>query len=369
MPKKKAVKSDVAEPRSTGGRVSQSEFPALNFDSAARVASALHENFGGRSGVPHDVALALDLSPTSSGWRVLCGASIAYGLTEGGYNADSIRLTALGRKLVAPEFDGESEAARVEAVLRPKIVRLFFEKYDRAKFPQDVIAQNVLVSLGLPRARAPEALDILKEVGRGAGIIRETKTGPFVAIATNSGARVERADYSVENNGGYSRGDSEGTKETSDNGMVSITASNSKQFQRVFVSHGKTRFVVAQIRELLTFGGFDPVISVDQERTAIPVPDKVFEDMRSCDAGVIHVGSEGTLLDKNGQEHLFVNQNVLIEVGAALALYGKRVILLVERGLSLPSNLQGLYRCEYEGDKLDYEATMKLLKTFNQFRE
>ena len=37
-------------------------------------------------------------------------------------------------------------------------------------------------------------------------------------------------------------------------------------------------------------------------------------------------------------------------------------------GVALPSNLQGLYRCDFDGDKLDYEATLKLLKTFSQFR-
>jgi predicted nucleotide-binding protein len=58
----------------------------------------------------------------------------------------------------------------------------------------------------------------------------------------------------------------------------------------------------------------------------------------------------------------------LIEIGAALALYKRNVVLLVQQGLHLPSNLQGLYRCEYTGNKLDYEATMKLLKTFSQFK-
>ena len=51
-----------------------------------------------------------------------------------------------------------------------------------------------------------------------------------------------------------------------------------------------------------------------------------------------------------------------------MALYGKKVILLVEKGVQLPSNLQGLYRCDFAGDQLDYDSTMKLLKTFNQFR-
>ena len=124
-----------------------------------------------------------------------------------------------------------------------------------------------------------------------------------------------------------------------------------------------------QIKELLAFGNFDPIVSVERESTAIPVPEKVFEDMRSCGAGVIHVGAEkGKYLDRERNEHTKINDNVLIEIGAAMALYGKKVILLVEKGVQLPSNLQGLYRCDFEGDRLDYDATMKMLKTFSQFR-
>ena len=66
--------------------------------------------------------------------------------------------------------------------------------------------------------------------------------------------------------------------------------------------------------------------------------------------------------------HHVAGRAQFIEVGAAMALYGRKVILLVEKGVTLPSNLQGLYRCHYEGDRLDYDSTMKLLKTFSQFR-
>jgi len=90
--------------------------------------------------------------------------------------------------------------------------------------------------------------------------------------------------------------------------------------------------------------------------------------MRSCGAGVIHVGAEGEYSDRDGKKQTKINDNVLIEIGAAMALYGRKVILLVERGVTLPSNLQGLYRCDFEGDRLEYDATMKILKTFTQFR-
>ena len=122
------------------------------------------------------------------------------------------------------------------------------------------------------------------------------------------------------------------------------------------------------LKELLVFGKFEPVVAEEHETISKPVPDKVMDDMRACFAGIIHVASEDELLDKQGNVHHQLNQNVLIEIGAAFALYGQNVILLVQKGVTLPSNLQGLYRCEYEGDKLDYEATMKLLKAFNEFQ-
>ena len=54
---------------------------------------------------------------------------------------------------------------------------------------------------------------------------------------------------------------------------------------------------------------------------------------------------------------------------AAMTLYGRKFILLVEEGTELPSNLQGLYEVRYSGNELDHRATMKLLKAFNDFKD
>jgi predicted nucleotide-binding protein len=74
------------------------------------------------------------------------------------------------------------------------------------------------------------------------------------------------------------------------------------------------------------------------------------------------------LVDKEGAAHEIVNPNVLIEIGAAMALYGRRYILLVRSGVELPSNLQGLYEVRYKGDVLDGEATIKLLEAINDIK-
>jgi predicted nucleotide-binding protein len=357
----------------------QADFPQTDLQQAQKIASALVDNFAGKEGSPPDIALAIGISPTSSAWAPLAGSSVAYGLTEGGVNANLIKLTDLGRRLVAPEVEGEDLAARLEAILQPRILREFFERYRRAKFPNDTIATNVLKAFHIPADRVASALEIVKANGRYAGIIRETPTGPFVNLdspgvpaPTATPALPEQDAHGLHTKDHEEELPPDTTKAKAFLAAVPQLLPAPPTFDpksnRVFISHGKQKAIATQIKELLEFGSFEPVVSVERESTAIPVPEKVFEDMRSCRAGVIHVGAEGKYLDRDGNEHTKINDNVLIEIGAAMALYGKKVILLVEEGITLPSNLQGLYRCEFAGDRLEYESTMKLLKTFSQFR-
>ena len=345
-------------------KVKQSDFPQLSLEKALRIAQCLYDNFAGKFASPHQVAIGLNISPTSGNWRNLCGTSTAYGLTEGGYNAKQITLTPLGRKIVAPEAEGEDIAGRLEAILQPLIMKAFFEKYDKAKFPREKIAENVLVSLGLPKARTSTAVAILRENGVFAGVLHKTSTGLYVALesptvpVSETTRGVEEPPEDVDENVGMGN---------AIKGQEPKKQPESAESNRVFISHGKNRKIVEQLKPILQFGKFEPVISTEQETTAKPISDKVFDDMRSCSAAVIHVDKEADLMDGEGNRHAKINDNVLIEIGAAIALYKKRFILLVEKGVSLPSNLAGLYRCEYEGDKLDSDATMKLLKTFNEF--
>lgn len=355
----------------------QSDFPHTTLQEAQRIASALVDNFAGKEGLPPDIALALDISPTSGAWPALTGSSIAYGLTEGGVNAAVIKLTSLGHQLVAPEAEGEDLSARREAVLKPRILKEFFERYSRAKLPNETIAGNVLRTLGLPPDRVKNAIETIISNGRYAGIIRDTPTGPFVNLdspvvpsptATSKLSEQDKdAGDAAGGQGAVPLMPKPGVPPATPESVLSKAPFDAKA-NRVFISHGKQKAIVEQIKELLAFGSFEPVVSVERESTAIPVPEKVFEDMRSCGAGVIHVGAEGTYLDREGKERTKINDNVLIEIGAAMALYGKKMVLLVERGVTLPSNLQGLYRCDFAGDRLDYDSTMKLLKTFSQFR-
>lgn len=134
---------------------------------------------------------------------------------------------------------------------------------------------------------------------------------------------------------------------------------------RVFITHGKNHKILDQVKVVLTMGKFEPVIAIEHETSAMPVAQKFLDDMRKCNAAVIHVCGERVMTDEEGEEVWQINENVLIEIGVAMALYGDKFVLLVKEGIKLPSNLQGLYECRYEGDELNLQTAMKLLGALN----
>lgn len=135
---------------------------------------------------------------------------------------------------------------------------------------------------------------------------------------------------------------------------------------RVFITHGKNLELVKQVEGILQLSEIDYEVAIKEEATAIPVPEKIFGAMRRCTAGVIIVSKEQVQGDSNVVQ---INPNVLIEIGAAFVLYDRRVILLWEKGMIIPSNLQGLYRCEFEGNELGWTEGMKLMKALKEFRK
>lgn len=372
MPDDKSATTDNRAkrgPKPGRKRLSQTDVPSVAIDEAMRLPRALRDDCGSQATAPLLVAKAVGMQPSSGTFRMITGAAAAYGLTDGAAQSSSIGLSDLGKRTVSPTVEGDDHVALREAVLRPRVVREFLTKYDGARFPSEVIALNVLVEeMEIPREASEKALTTIKASAASAGYLEEVQGVLYVHLGASNAPQVERPE-SESPAINVHLDDPEHTPTLPDGRPSSEPIQQPAHNRRVFVTHGKNKDVVAQLEEVLKFGGFEAVVSVNSETTAKPVPDKVMDDMRSCGAGIVHVGAEQTLLDSEGNEQKVLNANVLIEIGAALALYKRNFILLVESGVELPSNLQGLYEVRYEGGKLDYEATMKLLRAFNEFRE
>jgi predicted nucleotide-binding protein len=149
---------------------------------------------------------------------------------------------------------------------------------------------------------------------------------------------------------------------------LSAAVADDARRRKVFITHGKDRAFVDPIKKLLEYGELEPVVSVERQSVSKPVPEKFMGEMRQAGAAIIHADAERTLKDEEGNEHVMLNPNVLIEIGAAMAFYGRRFILLVRDGVKLPSNLQGLYEVRYKGDTLDADATIRLLEAMKDIK-
>ena len=369
-PAKKASRvqgTQVASPGDKRQYLSQADVPGNDIRDALRVAQTLRDAYAGKPATPSMVAKGLnDMAVGGGQFKMLTGASVAYGLTEGAAQADKISLTSLGRRAVAPTEEGDDLRALREAVLRPRVVGDFLRQYNGSPLPPENIGKNVLESMGVPLYATQRAWDLICENARELGLSEVIDGRTVVRL---DGIAMQSAEIDEDDRAAEPEADLYEINDTVPLKTTESPISAAQLGNRVFITHGKNKDIVEQIKEILTFGKFAPVVSIEKEAVAKPVPDKVLDDMRSCFAGIVHVSTDQKLMNTDGNEVIVLNPNVLIEIGAAMALYRRRFVLLVERGVTLPSNLQGLYEVRYEGSKLDYEATMKLLKAFNEFRD
>lgn len=343
-------------------------FPYFGLEDSLTVARSIAENNACKPYSRLSLAESIKRSPESSGFRNLITSSSSYGLTEGSYAAPQVKLTDLGLSIVAPKSDEEKRQGMIRAAFNIKQFADLYKHFDQHKIPPDANFRNTLIrDFILDATLVDECIKLFKADGKFVGLIRQVSGADRVSIHDAGGLPTEQEGEKIVENE---------VKEEKKGGVTLPAPEEPKvipplvpqTYPRVFITHGKHQEIVKQLKDLLVFGKFEPVVAQEHETLSKPVTQKVLDDMRSCFAGVIHVASEEELLDREGNVHHKINENVLIEIGAAAALYKGNFILLVQKGIHLPSNLQGLYRCEYEGTKLDYEATMKLLKAFSEFK-
>ena len=367
----KQIKKNISGPEvKKRQQLSQSDVPSYSIIDTLKIIKAIQDNYGGKSVTPVQLARALDVLPTTGSFRMLCGASIAFGLTEGGYNATEIKMTPLASRIVKPLEENDDLVAKRMAFLKPRVINEFLSKYDGSSLPREDIGKNILSDLGVPDDRTAEVLNQIIDSGEELGLISELKGKRFVELAGTG--IVKPPDLSTDEEEEEKITLITPELEKSKTGLIPKNSPTSSiddyRRRRVFITHGKDKSFVEPIKKLLSFGELEPVVSVEKSSVSQPVPDKVMNDMRSCGAAIIHVDAEQKLIDTETKEHIVLNPNVLIEIGAAMALYGRRFILLVKRGITLPSNLQGLFEVRYDGDNLSGDATIKLLEAINDMK-
>jgi predicted nucleotide-binding protein len=348
-------------------RILQGEVPALGLEQALRVPKAIFDQYAGREVTPLELAAGLDMTPTSGPFRTLTGAAVAYGLAEGAYNSAKIKPTPLASRVFRPLAEGQDIEAKRSALLTPRVVGEFLRQYDANALPRNDIALNVLESLGVPHDRLEGVLGLIVSGARACGLIRELKGKEYVelsGVAPLPGVAQRPASAEPDH-----ESDEESNTPQNNPPDRSEPFVSQAENKRVFITHGKNKSLIEPIKKLVAFGELEAVVAVESTSVSKPVPDKVMADMRSCSGAIIHVDAERDLTDKDGHVVKVLNENVLIEIGAAMALYGRRFILLVREGVSLPSNLQGLFEVRYQADDLGASKTIELLDAISKLKK
>jgi predicted nucleotide-binding protein len=348
-------------------RISQVDIPAYSLEQALRVPKAIADNYNLKPTTPLKVAAAMSIGPGTGPFKMITGAAVAYGLTNGGAQSEQIEISPLGLRILRPKKEGDDLAAKREAFLKPRVIGQFLRQYDGGAVPRRDIAINVLSGdMGVPEQRAGDILEMIMEGARALNLVQKINEKEYISLEGAGTATSEEETYDPAEPIEKLEEDKEPVSAANLGPvLVAPVPAPAPAFdqtnKRVFVTHGKNKEFIDPIKKMITYGKYEPVVAEEKQSVSKPVPDKVMGAMRGCGAAIIHVDLEKVIKDEEKKEHQILNNNVLIEIGAAMALYGRRFILLVQEGVNLPSNLQGLYEVRYSGEKLDSDVTLRLL--------
>lgn len=341
-------------------RMAQTDMPRASLREAIAIAEALRDDFAGKDATSIDLAQSLKRSPSSSSWRFLTGAAVAYGLTTGGYNAGTISLTTLGESIVSPTEEGADKENLVQAALAPAIPKAFYQKYDRNKFPSGQIAKNVLRQLGVPHDRTDEALKIVSENANFTGILKEVNGSQYIQLRSGGNSRSVPNEDIPDTTSHSSAQAMLQDEETQPSKVIALNDENIvKKPKPIFIVYGKDKGPLNQLKAILDQFKIPYRVAQDEPHSGRPISQKVRDLMSECGSAIIIFSAGGEV--KDPEKGAIANLNVVFELGAASVLYGEKIIIFKENGLTLSSDFSDLGHITFDKNHLDARA-LELLK-------
>lgn len=345
--------------------------PAKTLEEAIKVGKAIVDFNGGKPIDTLTLAECMKNSPTSSTFFQTVSSSQMYGLTSGSAYSKSISLTTLGKDYFYFRSPEEKKNALFKAATHPPLVKRIYEHFNKNKLPPFEMAKNILTrSFGIHEKKIKNAWNVIRKNAMYTGFLQEISGNEYINLdKVEIQESLVKPETEIPEEGVTGEVVEEGQIGDTGKPPFEVPEPEVQQPMKVFIGHGKNKKVMDQIKTTLEFGGYEPIIAEAKETTAIPVPEKVMSAMHECQAGIINISADEPLTDSAGNEIYQINDNVLLEIGSAFVLYKKKVILVVDKKVELPSNLQGLYVCYYEGDSLDWESGLKLQKALTEFKK
>ena len=360
----------MARPRGRSNR----PHPPVSLEVSEQVAQAIADKNASRPMNRLLLAEAMGYSPSSSGFRDRVTSSGKYGLTEGNYNSDIVSITALGETATRPRNTDERVQARRAAIRNVDLFDALLTHFENSKLPEPHFLKNILERepFGIDPAWSESTAEAFTEDAREVGYLRDIGGSPHIVLDASTSAPSEGASppaAPVAQPPDATDGEapsSLGASVPAASSASGVEASEGESAQRpvpmqLFIAHGKNRRPLEQLREILNSWKVPFLVAVDEPNAGRPISEKVAETMRQCSAGIFIFTADEHFRDGDGKEVTRPSQNVVYELGAASLLYGRKIVILKEAGVSFPSDFSDLGWIEFDRDALDAKA-MDLLR-------
>lgn len=314
-------------------------YPTHSLQDTLAAAEAIRAANRGQPLAPDRLADAMGTTRGSSAFRMKLTSSVKYGLTEGGVNDEVISLTPLGEAAVSPMSERERRVALLEAACNPDVFVGFYEQMDGEALPRDDFSRNVLErGWGIDPSISAECVELIRANGVFVGILTADDDGKLSVDLSGASAAAEpqpAVDASAPTGG-------EGERPTEPEQEVEPSPPG-----RVYLGYQVETEVVEFVKDLLQ--EFDiPYNSVDDEPDSTqPVSPRVSEAMKGCNSAILVLTASGPGCASGGQGP----DRMLFHVGAASALYSKKVVVLCESDTQTYSPFVGLETIDYTRER------------------
>lgn len=350
--------------------------PPLALSQTLEIAQAIADNNAGRPMNRILLAESLRLSPSSSGFRDRIMASGRYGLTDGNYNSESISLTANGVAVTRSRNDHERVEALRNAFGSVEIFKKILDHYANARVPEAAFLKNTIERepFDIDPAWSAEVVQVFSTNAKFVGYLREMNGSMYVVVdgstTTPDSSSVpaelvedEPAPQPTESpaspvadpvsaDGEIERRQPTPEPESPDDRAVPM---------QIFVAHGRTKKPLEQLKHILNEWQVPFVVAVDEAHAGRPISEKVADLMRSCTAGIFIFSADDEFQGPDGEAVFRPSQNVIYELGAASLLYGRKIVVFKEQGVTFPTDFSDLGWISFDKNALDAKA-MDLLR-------
>ena len=199
---------------------------------------------------------------------------------------------------------------------------------------------------------------------------------PVFGIGVNKDALSLCIDYTLEAIGKLESDINEGIRDKQGN-HIKRSGEFISDPPMAFIAHGGTSGVLNKLREFVEALGIKPIIVELSPTKGMSVDDKVNKYIKDADFGIV-LATKGGIVDTKGKKSKqHPRLNVIDEIERLRAVFPDKTILLLEKGVNLPSNISGLTYEPFARQSMDRAFTaiarelteMKILKAVKPQKE